>query len=105
MLGDVVSAARQRLRGGAGLRESHYAALEQIPLEQLRSAFYVSLRVQDRPGVLAEIAGTLSRHGISISTIHQQLIEEDEDGSERRAVAKAYPISIDAAPRMWPARW
>ena len=26
------------------------------------------------------------------------------DGSERRAVAKAYPISIDAAPRMWPAR-
>ncbi|EYT48189.1 homoserine dehydrogenase [Brachybacterium muris] len=85
VLGDVVTAARQRLRGGVGLRESHYAALELVPLEELRSAFYVSLRVQDRPGVLAEIAGTLSKHGISISTIHQQLLEDDLEPAEGSA--------------------
>lgn len=91
VLGDVVSAARQRVRGGRGLRESNYAALDLVPLQKLRSAFYISLRVQDRPGVLAEIAGTLSRHGISISTIHQQLLnrgeetETEADGAEGSA--------------------
>src|SRR5699024_10973282 len=64
--------------GGLGPRESRYAELESIPLEELRSAFYVSLTVEDRPGVLAEIAGTLSGYGISISTIHQELLEQEE---------------------------
>ncbi|GAA1483362.1 homoserine dehydrogenase [Brachybacterium fresconis] len=86
ILGDVVSAARQRVRGGVGPRESHYAELEQIPLEDLRNAFYVSLTVQDRPGVLAEIAGTLSGNGISISTIHQELLETPE-GEGQQALA------------------
>ncbi|MBB5831089.1 homoserine dehydrogenase [Brachybacterium aquaticum] len=85
IMGDVVSAARARVRGGVGPRESRYAELELIPLEELRSAFYVSLTVQDRPGVLAEIAGTLSGHGISISTIHQELIDSGADGQEGRA--------------------
>ncbi|NMA75740.1 MAG: ACT domain-containing protein, partial [Actinomycetales bacterium] len=87
ILGDVVSAARARVHGGVGPRESRYAELESIPLEELRSAFYISLTVQDRPGVLAEIAGTLSGYGISISTIHQELLEEhhEEEGEQVRA--------------------
>ncbi|HIY23090.1 MAG TPA: homoserine dehydrogenase [Candidatus Brachybacterium merdigallinarum] len=78
VLGDLVSAARARVFGGVGPRESRYAELGLIPLDELRSAFYISLTVQDRPGVLAEIATTLSGHGISISTIHQELLEEGE---------------------------
>ncbi|GAA4525971.1 homoserine dehydrogenase [Brachybacterium paraconglomeratum] len=86
ILGDVVSAARARVHGGVGPRESRYAELESIPLEELRSAFYISLTVQDRPGVLAEIAGTLSGYGISISTIHQELLDEHgEEGGHARA--------------------
>ncbi|MGO1480379.1 MAG: homoserine dehydrogenase [Brachybacterium sp.] len=86
ILGDVVSAARARVHGGVGPRESRYAELESIPLDELRSAFYISLTVQDRPGVLAEIAGTLSSYGISISTIHQELLEEHrEEGEQVRA--------------------
>ncbi|MFC7458361.1 homoserine dehydrogenase [Brachybacterium sp. GCM10030267] len=85
ILGDVVSAARQRVRGGVGPRESRYAELDVIAIDDLRSAFYVSLTVQDRPGVLAEIAGTLSGYGISISTIHQELLEGD--GTEQQALA------------------
>lgn len=79
VLGDAVSAARQRVHGGVGPREYSYAELAVAPLAELRSAFYVSLTVQDRPGVLAAIAGTFSAHGISISTIHQELLEDGEE--------------------------
>lgn len=72
VMGDVVTAARQRVRGGVGPRESRYAGLEVVDLAALHSAFFLALTVQDRPGVLAEVAGTLSAHGISISTIHQE---------------------------------
>ena len=106
ILGDVVSAARARVHGGVGPRESRYAELESISLEKLRSAFYISLTVQDRPGVLAEIASTLSGYGISISTIHQELLDErDEEGeltprahigiSTHRALESAMTASLD----------
>jgi len=105
VLGDVVSAARARVHGGYGPRESRYAELESIPLEELRSAFYVSLTVEDRPGVLAEIAGTFSGYGISISTIHQELLEQDEQSGEQarahigisthRALESAMTASLD----------
>lgn len=88
ILGDLVSAGRHRVSGGVGPRESSYAGLDVIPIEELRSAFYISLTVQDRPGVLAEVAGTLSGYGISISTIHQELIEGEEtemESTEQRA--------------------
>ena len=105
ILGDVVSAARARVHGGVGPRESRYAELESIPLEELRSAFYVSLTVEDRPGVLAEIAGTLSGYGISISTIHQEPLEQEEEStgplrahigiSTHRALESAMTASLD----------
>jgi homoserine dehydrogenase len=104
ILGDVVSTARARVHGGVGPRESRYAELESIPLDELRSAFYVSLTVEDRPGVLAEIAGTLSGYGISISTIHQELLAAGEgQGADRahigisthRALESAMTASLD----------
>ena len=104
ILGDVVSTARARVHGGVGPRESRYAELESIPLEELRSAFYVSLTVEDRPGVLAEIAGTLSGYGISISTIHQELLRSWDEGSHalahigistHRALESAMTASLD----------
>ena len=107
ILGDVVSAGRHRVSGGVGPRESRYAALDAIPLDELRNTFYISLTVQDRPGVLAEIAGTLSGYGISISTIHQELVESEESDTERppqqahigitthRALESAMTASLD----------
>jgi homoserine dehydrogenase len=104
ILGDVVSAARLRVRGGVGPRESRYAELDLVPLDDLRNAFYISLTVQDRPGVLAEIAGTLSGYGISISTIHQELLDHDGEGeqalahigiSTHRALESAMTSSLD----------
>lgn len=42
--------------------------------------FYLRFQVDDRPGVLAEIAGVLGRHGISIASVIQHETEEDADG-------------------------
>lgn len=74
VLGDLVSVARQRLHGGKGPRESHYAGLPIAPLDELRNGFYLALSVVDQPGVLAAVAGVLSGRGISIATIHQEPI-------------------------------
>lgn len=83
VLGDAVTAARQRVAGGVGPRESSYAQLPIVLLSQLASEFYLAVLVRDQPGVLAAIAGALSEHGISISTIHQEPGLEAPAGAPR----------------------
>ena len=39
--------------------------------------FYLRFQVEDRPGVLAEIAGILGRHAISIASVIQHETEEE----------------------------
>jgi homoserine dehydrogenase len=42
-----------------------------LPTDELMSAFYLRLTVDDRPGVLAQIAGVLGSHNIGISSVIQ----------------------------------
>jgi len=42
--------------------------------------FYLRFHVEDRPGVLSEIAGILGRHDISIASVIQHETEEEADG-------------------------
>ena len=101
ILGDLVTVARQRVLGGVGPRESRYADLEIVGIGSLRNGFYLSLTVQDRPGVLAEVAGTLSAHGISISTIHQEPLPQAEGTEDRARIGiatyAAAESSVDSA--------
>lgn len=46
----------------------------------VRSRFYLRLSVRDRPGVMAEVAGALARHHISIASIIQHEALEDHEG-------------------------
>ncbi len=50
------------------------------PAATVRSRFYLRLMVEDRPGVLAEIAHILSQHQISISSVIQHEAPEDHEG-------------------------
>jgi homoserine dehydrogenase len=43
-----------------------------LPISEIRSSYYLRMRVQDRPGVLADIARILSEVGISIGSMFQQ---------------------------------
>jgi homoserine dehydrogenase len=49
------------------------------PSSSVRSRFYVRLQVEDRPGVLAEVAHILAQEQISISSVIQhEAVEEQE---------------------------
>ena len=41
------------------------------PIDDLRCAYYLSLFVADRSGVLAAIAGVLGRHNVSVRSMEQ----------------------------------
>ncbi len=80
VLGDVVSAARHRVLGGKGPEESAYASLPLLPADAAVTRYQVRLVVDDRPGVLAQVAGVLAEHGVSIETVRQSAL--DPDGAE-----------------------
>jgi homoserine dehydrogenase len=42
------------------------------PMTDVRSAYYLRAMVQDRPGVLSQVAGILGRHDISIASVIQK---------------------------------
>jgi homoserine dehydrogenase len=47
----------------------------------VRSRFYLRLMIQDRPGVLADVARVLAQHQISISSVIQHEALDEEEGS------------------------
>jgi homoserine dehydrogenase len=78
VLGDVVSAARRHIAGGVGVGESTRANLPIVPIGHVVTSYQITLEVDDRPGVLAEVAGILSDGRVSIATVEQTLLGEDE---------------------------
>jgi homoserine dehydrogenase len=46
--------------------------LRMRPMGDVRSAYYLRAMVQDRPGVLSQVAGILGRHDISIASVIQK---------------------------------
>ena len=49
-----------------------------LPIEQIETAYYLRMTVQDRPGVVAAVAGILGDAGISIEAMHQKEPAEGE---------------------------
>jgi homoserine dehydrogenase len=49
-----------------------------LPMEQVQTAYYLRLRVDDRPGVLADLARILADEGISIDALIQREAGEGE---------------------------
>ena len=50
------------------------------PAATVRSRFYLRLLVDDRPGVLAEVAGILAQHHISIASVIQHEATDEAEG-------------------------
>lgn len=98
VLGDIVAVARNRVAAGAGSggtgggvavggggvavggggagagRQTGleaYAELPIRPMGEVVTRYHISLDVDDRPGVLAAVAGAFSRHAVSIATVRQ----------------------------------
>jgi homoserine dehydrogenase len=71
VLGDLVTVARNRLRGAVGPGESSYAARPVSWIGSVLTRYHVSLEVADVVGVLATIADVFAEHGVSIETVRQ----------------------------------
>jgi homoserine dehydrogenase len=72
VLGDIVAAARNRVTGSTAPGDSAYAALPVLPMGAATTAYFVHVRVSDRPGVLAAVAGAFAEHGASIRSMTQR---------------------------------
>ena len=72
VLGDLVTVARNRVRGAAGPGESSYAQRPVVPIGQVATRYFLSLEVTDQAGVLAEIANCFAQHQVSVQTLRQE---------------------------------
>jgi homoserine dehydrogenase len=77
VLGDLVDAAKNIVEGRKGATIGTLAAKPIVAINEVRSQFYLSMEVADRPGVLAAIATEFGRHGVSIKSMQQRGIDDD----------------------------
>jgi homoserine dehydrogenase len=72
VLGDVLVTARERLAGERALGAPPVRDPERrVPLDLVRTKYYLRLLVEDRPGVLAQLAACLGNAGVSVAQMFQ----------------------------------
>ena len=72
VVGDLVSVARNQLAGARGVGCTCFLERTIRPMAEMTGQYYLLLRVDDRPGVLAEIASVLGRNDVSIKSVWQE---------------------------------
>ena len=72
VVGDLVTAARNRVTGGRSMGCTCALDRRIRPMDDTRGQYYLNLHVADRPGVLAEIAGDFGHNGVSIERVWQE---------------------------------
>jgi homoserine dehydrogenase len=88
VISDVVDIARNIMAGIArripvlSYQPEYIHDIPVMPMDELRTHYYLRLAALDKPGVLSDIAGVLGKHGISIKSVHQK----------GRGTAKAVPL-------------
>jgi homoserine dehydrogenase len=70
--GDLVMAARNRVLGSRGPKESKYAQLMVAPMGFINTRYYVSMNVADKPGVLSSVAAEFAKREVSIAEVRQE---------------------------------
>ncbi|MGB7871506.1 MAG: homoserine dehydrogenase [Mycobacterium sp.] len=70
--GDLVMAARNRVLGSRGPKESKYARLTVAPMALINTRYYVSMNVADKPGVLSSVAAEFAKREVSIAEVRQE---------------------------------
>ena len=81
VLGDLIDAARNLRSGTHAPPPRRHARGRLVPIDELRSAYYLSMDVADQPGVLAAVATVFGDHAVSIRAMEQVGL-----GSEARLI-------------------
>ena len=79
VLGDLVTVARNALAGTRGAGESAYADRAVLPMGETLTRYHVAIDVDDRAGVLAQVAHAFAEHGVSIQTVRQEGRDDDAE--------------------------
>jgi homoserine dehydrogenase len=91
VMGDLITAARNRVSGGLGPGESTHANEPILPIGRAMTRYYVNLDVADRPGVLASIAAAFAENGVSI-----QVVRQDGHGVEAGLIVRTHKATDEA---------
>jgi len=78
VVGDLVEAAKNRLRGVRNLDHAPQNKAQMLPFADARTRFCVRMQVKDKPGAIARIAQVLGDCGVSIESIVQRKTEGGE---------------------------
>jgi len=79
VVGDLIDAARGLVHTTTRPSDVHVGPADLRPIDELRTQYCVRLEVEDRPGVLAEVARSFGEHGVSIAQVWQDGVA---DGAE-----------------------
>lgn len=71
VLGDIIDIAAGRRAYAFGQEAASLGALTVTPIADRAGAYYIRLNVIDQPGVIADVAGVLGQHGVSIKSVLQ----------------------------------
>jgi homoserine dehydrogenase len=98
---DLMRVARE-IRSGSPERVSPFAHErlgdnKPLPIEMNRSCYYLRFRVNDRPGIIAKLAGILAAKKISLEAVLQEPGENPHDLPFVMTVEKTSEASIRAA--------
>jgi homoserine dehydrogenase len=97
VMGDLVMAARNRVQGGRGPRESKYAKLPIAPIGFIPTRYYVNMNVADRPGVLSAVAAEFGKREVSIASVRQEgMVDEGGQPCGARIVVVTHQATDSA---------
>jgi len=79
VIADLGEAVRLRLTPGVGHEAAATPRTREVALAEpkdIRSRYYLRLKVADRPGVMADVASLLAARGVSLASVTQKEVEE-----------------------------
>ncbi len=87
VMGDVMSIATRKLRGGPGRTHTARRNLQSLDVGAATTRYMVVVRAADASGVLAKVAGTFADHQVSIKSMNQSRDEASTDEDKTALLA------------------
>ena len=90
VMSDILDIAKDIRAGNSSVLTPAVTKEKILPMESIRSQYYLRFQVADKPGVLGMIAKILGQHHISIMSVHQK---ESRDAKSVPVVILTYEAS------------
>lgn len=79
VVGDIIDICRNIQAGATGrIPSACFSRRNVLPMDTVRTKYYVRMLVRDTPGVLAAVASVFGEHRVSIETVVQKATREDQ---------------------------